>query len=76
MKLRTQHMVKSIDWDQVPSGTQFIKFTAVDDSRGISDEKRYRIVLHGLVSEDGKVFITDELVTSDPQIVGKDPTDA
>lgn len=66
--VRTQHMVKSIDWDQIPSGTMLRKFTATDDG---GDAKEFRVVLHGLIDLDGNVYITDELVSSDAVVCGR-----
>ena len=69
MKIETAYnfKAKEIEWDQIPSGTIFTKFTSVDDG---GPNKDFRVVLHGLADCSGRIYILQENITSDPDITG------
>ncbi len=69
MRYPTKHEEKNIEWDQIPAGTIMRKFVATDVNA--DDENPYRVVIHGFVDDGGNVYITNELMTSDPVIVGQ-----
>lgn len=62
MSQQYEHNLKSLDFTKIESGTKLTKFIAIYES--VAD---YTAELHGLVSEHGEFFITDEIIKPKPK---------
>lgn len=59
---------KSLDFTEIGHGTYFMKFTAKSEVSHPDDNPCHPTVeLHGLVSEDGVFYITEEKINYPPQ---------
>lgn len=48
---------KELDWANVPQGQKLIKFDACDEGNSSGD---YAVRIHGLIDENGNVYIVQE----------------
>jgi hypothetical protein len=59
------YTLKMVDFSKYEHGTMFMKFTFNNDKYDdveTNGEKYHKVILHGLITDDGDVIITDEII--------------